>query len=115
MQWTGQVVARRADCASCGKQEPCIGDGPPADWLEIRERALTTMLSEVSLHVVGASVTAIVKREPVLSDCRSLDAIHLATVLDLRDHSDDGIRIATFDVRMRQTALSLKIEVIPSL
>ena len=56
------------------------------------------MLNEVSLHVVGASVTAIVKREPTLAECRSLNAIHLATVLDLRDHSDGGIRMATFDI-----------------
>lgn len=96
------------------RQRSRLGKNAPENWLEIRERTLTAMLNEVSLHVVGASVTAIVKREPVLAHCRSLDAIHLATVLDLRDHSDGGIRMATFDAQMRQTAMSLKIEVIPS-
>ncbi len=96
------------------RQRSRLGKNAPTDWLETRARALTSMLNEVSLHVVGASVTAIVRREPVLAECRALDAIHLATVLDLRDHSDGGIRMATFDARMRQTALSLKIEVVPA-
>jgi predicted nucleic acid-binding protein len=53
-------------------------------------------------------------REPALAECRTLDALHLATALYLRERASEGFRLVTFDDRMRQTGLKLGLEVGPA-
>ena len=78
-------------------------------WLETRLQVFSALLKEISLVVVDSSVTAILRSEPVLAECRTLDAVHLATALRARAYADDNLRLATFDDRMATTARRLSI------
>lgn len=89
------------------------GKAAPAGWFETRAETLVLLLKEITLQSLDKPVMTIVKEERGLADCRALDAIHLATALRLREYMDGGIRIATFDDRMRQTAKNLALEVLP--
>ena len=52
-----------------------------------------------------------VRRDPRLADCRSLDAIHAATALIIRELSGRPLRLVTFDARLSQVAERLAPEI----
>lgn len=91
------------------RQRQRLSDSVKDAWLETRLRVLSELLKEVSLVVVDSHVTATLRSESILSECRSLDAIHLATALRVRSYADESLRLATFDERMLQTARRLNI------
>ena len=50
---------------------------------------------------MDASIEDLIRLTPALSDCRALDAIHLATALYFKNHLDEQIGIVPpFDRRM---------------
>lgn len=86
----------------------------PAKWLTETTQALDAMLAEVNLLNVDPTVLSSLRREQRLAECRSQDALHLATALLFASRSEDRFRLITFDDRMRIVAKSLGFDVLPT-
>ncbi len=86
---------------------------PEAKWLEERSDFLSHALASVQIMPVDGRILEIMKTRSELSDCKTMDALHLATALYFSSKGDEGIVVVSLDSRMRQTAKRLKIEVLP--
>jgi predicted nucleic acid-binding protein len=91
-----------------------VGTTPPSGWLEERTGFLLDFLSDVELKQVDKEVLSLLQKESALAECRTLDAIHLATALLFRERSDEDFFLVSFDEKMRRTAAKLKLEVLPA-
>lgn len=87
---------------------------PVAGWMEERSDFLSEALAAVQIMPVDGRILEIMKATSELADCRTLDALHLATALYFSSKGDDAIVVVSLDERMRQTARKLKLEVLPA-
>lgn len=71
-------------------------------------------LETVTLTAFDSKILPIIRAEKLLAACRSLDAIHIATAIYLRDNTGEEIKIASFDSRLRETAIKLNFDVLPT-
>ncbi len=87
------------------------GELDPGDAAAVRARlenvAATWVVHRITPRVVDRSRGAF-PREPI----RSLDAIHLATALVIRDVRPD-LQVLSLDGRLRENAAALGLEVVP--
>ena len=81
--------------------------------LKARFQELETYLGGVVLREVDRSVINVLRNTPELANCRSSDALHLATALLFQQQLDEPLRICSLDKRMREQALKLKFKVVP--
>jgi predicted nucleic acid-binding protein len=118
--WIGQdsrcsSILLRAECfINLRKHAARLPKGASEGWLRERTAFLENSLEEIHLKDIDASVLRVIERETGLSECRTLDALHLATALQMRERAGEGFKLVTLDERMRQTAAKLKFEVLPS-
>jgi predicted nucleic acid-binding protein len=89
------------------------GFAADAEWPRQRMALLSRYLDAMSFRIVDDSIEEIIRATPDLSDCRTLDAIHLATALYFKPHVDEPIGIVTLDRRMRSLAERLGFAVLP--
>lgn len=86
----------------------------PDKWLASRTSALSQLLLEIHLKHIDASIMEIIRHENLLSECRTLDALHLATALYFRDRSGEAFGLLSLDERMRQIARKFALPVWPA-
>lgn len=79
----------------------------------VQHEAARKLLSGVSALELTKKIVDMLEAEPKFSQCRTLDAIHLATALELSHHAD-RIVVLTLDRRMRTAAAGLSLQVAPS-
>ena len=79
-----------------------------------RLAALDQYLEAMIVHDVDREVLDIVRRTGSLADCRSLDALLLATALLLRQHLDEPLRMCVLDHRLRRLASAHGFPVLPA-
>lgn len=84
-----------------------------SSWIEQRAGLLRRYTDEVYCKNLDGEIEEIVRETPELCDCRSLDAIHIATALYYKPHLDEPIGIVTLDKRMREIAGRLGFSVLP--
>jgi hypothetical protein len=84
------------------------------NWMRERSGFLDQSLAEIHLKDIDASVLTVLDRETGLADCRTLDALHLATALYMRERAGEGFKLVTLNQRMRQTAAKFKFDILPS-
>lgn len=65
----------------------------------------------LSFKLVNEAVIETLEREPLLAECRTLDAIHLATALCVAAESGEPVEVCTFDQRMLKLAGRLNLTV----
>jgi predicted nucleic acid-binding protein len=87
---------------------------PEGKWLEERSDFLSDALASVQIMPVDARVMEIMKSRAELAECRTMDALHLATALYFSTKGDEGIVVVSLDDRMRQAAKRLDLEVLPA-
>lgn len=87
---------------------------PQAAWLEERSDFLSAALTSVHILPVDERILGILKGRAELAECRTMDALHLATALHFSEGSDAGLVLVSLDERMRQTAKKLKLEILPA-
>ena len=75
--------------------------------------ALERYLAGVTIREVDSDVLEVLKQLPVLSSCRSLDAIHLATAMLFQQHLDQPLKLCALDERMRAAGARLRLAVVP--
>ncbi|MGV3667744.1 MAG: PIN domain-containing protein, partial [Leptospira bouyouniensis] len=56
-----------------------------AQWLSKHEKLLKEFLSECSLMKIDENIQSIIELKKEIADCRSLDGIHVATAIFLKD------------------------------
>ncbi len=104
-----------AECLINLRRNALRVQGIPSDkWLAPRLAALSQLLQEITLKEIDTSILEIIRRESHLSECRTLDAIHLATALYFRDKSDEEFEVVTLDDKMRQLSTKLNFRVWPA-
>ncbi|MBI2899497.1 MAG: PIN domain-containing protein [Planctomycetes bacterium] len=84
-----------------------------AEWTERRIEALERHLAAVHYRRMDEAIEAVIRSTGSLSDCRTLDAIHLATALYLAPHIEEPLSVVTLDNRMRSLAVKLGFSVLP--
>lgn len=90
------------------------GLDPKKGWLEERAEFLSGALATVQITPVDGRILEIMKAQAELADCKTMDALHLATALHFSAKNDEGLVVVSLDERMRQTAKKLKLEVLPA-
>ena len=90
-----------------------MGIGIQAKWKEERIAFLEKALNLVELKSVDSEIVDTLKKNPKLADCRTLDALHLATAMFFRDQADSDLLFVTLDSRLRETALKFGFKVLP--
>ena len=85
----------------------------PSDWLQRKEAQLKELLAEVSLRTVDRAIIRQIRTKKDLCECRTLDALHLATALEFKKNSDESIAIGTLDQEMRKLSEKLGFGVYP--
>ncbi len=81
---------------------------------EERSALAEAMLGGITALAYNDTIVQRIKREAALSRCRTLDAIHIASALELNDHAGD-FAIASLDERMRGVASSVSLPLHPEL
>lgn len=87
---------------------------PVSEWVEDRTEFLAEALTTVQIMPVDSQVLEILRARTELADCKTLDALHLATALYFGTKGDDTLVIVSLDQKIRQTAKKLKLEVLPA-
>lgn len=94
-----------------GAMQDLPQDGP---WCRERIRLLEPYLEELDSKRIDDEILEIIKETPSLSNCRSVDAIHVATALYFKPYHEGPIEMVTLDGRMRETAKKAGFTVLPS-
>jgi predicted nucleic acid-binding protein len=82
-------------------------------WYKDHQKVLNEMLEEVNLRVVDEEIyqTILLKKE--LSNCKTLDAIHLATALEFQAVVGiNNLIVYTYDEQMKNTCKLLSLNII---
>jgi hypothetical protein len=87
---------------------------PDAPWVEQRADLLQRYTDEVDCKRLDDEIEEIVRQTPALCECRTLDAVHLATALYFRPHHDEPVMVVTLDRRMRGVAARLGFPILPA-
>ena len=90
-----------------------MGIGIQAKWKEERIAFLEKALDKVELKSVDPEIVNILKKNPKLADCRTLDALHLATALFFREQADGDLLFVTLDPELREFARKFQFKVLP--
>jgi predicted nucleic acid-binding protein len=84
------------------------------NWLVLKEKELYDLLEEVNIRILDENITEYIKLKKELSKCRTLDAIHMATVLEFKDNIEADIKVCTLDERMKKLASNMHFTVLPT-
>jgi predicted nucleic acid-binding protein len=92
-----------------------ILQGLPADGAWARERLdlLTGFLDALNFRAIDGAIEEIIRLTPALADCRTLDAIHVATALHFKPYVEGSLEVVTLDRRMKHLAMKLGFQVQP--
>ncbi|GHU42100.1 hypothetical protein FACS1894190_11030 [Spirochaetia bacterium] len=76
------------------------------NWLALKTSELNNFLREVTCLIIDKTIENITLQNKNLAKCRTLDAIHLATALDIKNNSNNAydMKLYTFDVNMYDLA-----------
>ena len=77
--------------------------------------SISSYLNAMHIKYIDSSIEDIIRDTEQLADCRTLDAVHLATALYFGAHSSELLAICTLDHRMRLTAAKIGFSVIPDI
>jgi hypothetical protein len=108
-------VLSKIECVIGVRRAGTLQKLPPDDpWCLERIRLLETYLEELDCKRIDDDILEIVRKNTQLSNCRSLDAIHIATALFFKTYQDEPIQVVTLDSRMGETASRAGFVVLPS-
>jgi predicted nucleic acid-binding protein len=77
------------------------------NWLSSKRELLNQYLKEISLKHFDADIIDLLRAQDNLGQCRTLDAIHLATTMLFKKVADASFYLCTFDKRMTRLAHEL--------
>jgi predicted nucleic acid-binding protein len=81
------------------------------NWLEKKTKELQEYLNEINYLIIDDRIEDAVYSRKELSNCKTLDAIHVATALQYREISEENINLYTFDIPMSNLAKYFKFQI----
>jgi len=104
----------RIECL-VGVRRAAAMQSAPVDnrWIRTRVTALDRVFGGLNFKAVDRSIEEIVRKTSALAECRTLDAIHLATALHFRPFVQGALELVTLDRRMKNLARRLGLTVQP--
>ncbi|TGM57259.1 PIN domain-containing protein [Leptospira vanthielii] len=76
-----------------------------SQWLSKHEKLLKELLSECSLMKIDENIQSVIELKKEIADCRSLDGIHVATAIYLKDVlRSSNFAFYSFDKRVNEVA-----------
>jgi predicted nucleic acid-binding protein len=88
-----------------------IAEKKPADVIAIRKKTVDDLMSAVDLFAVTNSILQRAGK-PFVAALKTLDAIHLATALAIRDERHENLAFATHDKQLGRAASALEFPVL---
>lgn len=82
-------------------------------WIQETITKIQPYLDAITCRYIDDSVEEIVRSNPGLSNCRTVDVIHLATALHFQSHSSQQLSLCSLDSRMREVAGRIGFTVLP--
>lgn len=104
-------VLLEAECRTVLRRAAKSGAKLPRGWLARQETTLAEWLDAVTLRIVDRSIVERLAIESALGGCRTLDALHLATALELRDQLGPELVLCTLDAEQASLAATLGLRV----
>ena len=83
-------------------------------WTAERIEAIDRYFGAITFKQVDDSIEQAIRDESRFSQCRTLDAIHLATARYFARYLDEPLQICTLDKRMREVANQMGYETLPA-
>lgn len=77
------------------------------DWISEKEIKLNSLLEEINFCNLDEAIIEMIDSKPLFSECRSLDAIHLATAMEIQSNIREKIEIFSFDKEFISLGLKL--------
>lgn len=90
------------------------GESADGGWVEQRIAELGRYTDELDCKRPDDEIEEIIRRTPALSDCRTLDAVHIATALLFRPLFGEPITMVSVDKRMRKVAERMGFPIMPA-
>jgi predicted nucleic acid-binding protein len=84
-----------------------------SDWLVDSEKFLDEMLSQINLKNVDLDILNEINKRREILELKSLDAIHLATAVHIRNLISDVLIFCSLDEKLRKVAKKSGFEVYP--
>jgi predicted nucleic acid-binding protein len=78
------------------------------NWLGRKTKELEEYLNEINYLVIDDGIERTIYSRKELSNCKTLDAIHVSTALQYREISEENINLYTFDIPMSTLAKHFK-------
>ena len=76
-------------------------------WKEKKLSALYRFLEEINLKNIDSSTLENIDKEDILSGCRTLDALHLSTAIELQKEPGENLFIFSYDKEFNKVAKQL--------
>ncbi len=107
-------VLTEAECVTVLRR---VAKAQPAElaeaFLDARLEMLDRYLDGISLMGFDGEIARCLREEARLGACRTLDAVHLATAILIREQSQTTLALCSQDARMRRVAADLGFAVVP--
>ncbi len=84
-----------------------------AGWVHERLDVLSGFLDSLNFKAIDGSIEEVIRLTPALANCRTLDAIHVATALHFKPYVEGPLEVVTLDRRMKQLAEKMGFQVQP--
>jgi predicted nucleic acid-binding protein len=78
-----------------------------AAWMGGKTKELEEYLNEINYIVIDEKIERTIYLKKELAECRTLDAIHIASALEFRELTGENIMVHTFDIAMHKLASRL--------
>ncbi len=83
------------------------------EWIGRRIDLLDRYFDGIHFKIMDSSIEQIIRGNPAIARCRSLDAVHIATALYFKPNLDEPLRMGSLDQRLRKSARDLGFELFP--
>jgi predicted nucleic acid-binding protein len=80
------------------------------NWLDKKTKELEEYLDEINYLIIDDTIERRIYLKKELSNCRTLDAIHISTALEYKEISEEEINLYTFDISMNNLAKHFRIK-----
>jgi predicted nucleic acid-binding protein len=82
------------------------------EWLEKKIKFYNELMNEINLRIIDEKIYDIINLNSNICKSRTLDAIHLATLIEFKESlQENNIILCTYDDQMKKTAKQLKIKI----
>ena len=76
-------------------------------WKEKKLSELDRLLEEINLKNIDSTTIENIDKEDILSECRTLDALHLSTAIELQKELGENLFIFSYDKEFNKVAKQL--------